>query len=122
MATMRSLTKRMSSFNKCGLAYRLTTSTILSSLVITWVLIGNLAHLPSAAKSMTKFLPLFGLKLFKLFMRGIKNFSFLFSKSPIRFCPENPIRISRRAKRGGFLWLAISEMVPSRGIEPLSYP
>ena len=48
----------------------------------------------------------------------IKNFSFLLSKSPIRFCPENPIQISRRAGRGGFLWLAISLMVRERGLEP----
>jgi len=40
----------------------------------------------------------------------MKNFSFLLSKSPIRFCPKNPIQTGRRAKRGGFLWLAISEM------------
>src|SRR3989338_10967798 len=41
----------------------------------------------------------------------IKNFSFLLSKSPIRFCTENPIRISRRAKRGEPKPLAISSMV-----------
>jgi len=48
----------------------------------------------------------------------IKNFSFLLSKSPIRFCPENSIQTDRRAKRGGFLWLAISEMVRREGFEP----
>src|SRR3989338_10507043 len=47
---------------------------------------------------------------------GIKNFSFLLSKSPIRFCPENSIRISRRAKRGEPFKLAISSMVQRRGI------
>ena len=51
----------------------------------------------------------------------IKNFSFLLSKSPIRFCPENSIQTGRRAKRGGFLWLAISEMVPPKGLEPLTF-
>ena len=50
----------------------------------------------------------------------IKNFSFLFSKSPIRFCPENPIQISRRAKRGEPSKLAISSMVRGRGFEPPS--
>ncbi len=30
----------------------------------------------------------------------IKNFSFLLSKSPIRFCPENSTQTGRRAKRG----------------------
>ena len=40
------------------------------------------------------------LKVLKVMDSWIKNFSFLLSKSPILFCPENPIRISRRARRG----------------------
>ena len=48
----------------------------------------------------------------------MKNFSFLLSKSPIRFCHENPIRISRRAKRGEPSKLAISFLVLGRGLEP----
>jgi len=40
-------------------------------------------------------------------MGWIKNFSCLLSKSPIRFCPENPIQTGRRAKRGGLPKLAI---------------
>ena len=44
--------------------------------------------------------------------------SFLLSKSLIRFRPENSIQIDCRAKRGGFLWLAISEMVRGAGFEP----
>src|SRR3989344_5752143 len=58
------------------------------------------------------------LKTLKVTNSMIKNFSFLLSKSPIRFCPENPIRISRRAKRGEPFKLAISSMVPSGGFEP----
>lgn len=67
---------------------------------------------PSWASKKTSVLGLFS----TLFL--IKNFSFLLSKSPIRFCPENSIQTGRRAKRGGFLWLAISEMVRGRGFEP----
>ena len=48
----------------------------------------------------------------------IKNFSFLLSKSTIRFCPENPIRISRRAERGEPSKLAISFLVRREGFEP----
>ena len=40
----------------------------------------------------------------------IKNFSFLLSKSPIRFCPENSVQTGRRAKRGEPSKLAISSM------------
>src|SRR3989344_7477863 len=43
-----------------------------------------------------------------------------FRKSPIRFCPENSIRISRRAKRGEPSKLAISLLVRGRGFEPPS--
>src|SRR3989304_2791991 len=38
------------------------------------------------------------------------------AESPIRFCPQNPIQISRRAKRGEPFKLAISYVVPEVGV------
>lgn len=49
----------------------------------------------------------------------IENFSFLLSKSPIRFRPENSIQISHRAKRGEPFKFVISFVVRPRGFEPL---
>ena len=40
-----------------------------------------------------------------------------FAKPPILFCPQNPIRISRRAKRGEPFKLAISYVVPGERLE-----
>ena len=40
-----------------------------------------------------------------------------FAKPPILFCPQNPIRISRRAKRGEPKPLAISYMVRGERVE-----
>ena len=60
------------------------------------------------------FLPVLILKIMDSW---IKKFSFLLSKSPICFCPENPIRISRRAKRGEPKPLAISYVVPGERLE-----
>src|SRR3990167_10937039 len=48
----------------------------------------------------------------------IKKFSFLLSKSPIHFCPENPIQISRRARQGEPKLFDFSYVVPRRGLEP----
>ena len=48
----------------------------------------------------------------------IKKISVPQTKPPIRFCPQNSIRNDRRAKRGGFLWLAISSLVRPAGLEP----
>ena len=59
--------------------------------------------------------------LYNIFIM-IKNFSFLLSRSPIRFCPENSIPTGRQARRGWLQRLAISFLVPPRGIEPRSTP
>ncbi|MBN1585013.1 hypothetical protein JW899_01465 [Candidatus Uhrbacteria bacterium] len=66
----------------------------------------NIAHYIASVKPMrtSKKTPVLGLFSTPFL---IKNFSFLLSKSPIRFYPQNSIQISRRAKRSKSFKLAI---------------